>query len=85
MLAALHVLAALGGQPVRCRTLMAEYQRYAASGELNFRVEDAPVLRRRRPEILCLPDCFGGPAGRCDGRPGRRRLVQPAYLQQQNR
>jgi len=43
MLAALHVLAALGGQPRPLSELMAGYQRYAASGEINFRVEDAPA------------------------------------------
>jgi phosphomannomutase len=43
MLAALHVLAALGGQDRPLSALMDEYQRYAASGEINFRVEDAPA------------------------------------------
>jgi phosphomannomutase len=42
MLAALHVLAALGGQDRSLSQLMADYQRYAASGEINFRVDDAP-------------------------------------------
>ena len=41
MLAALHVLATLGEQPRPLSALMAEYQRYAASGEINFRVDDA--------------------------------------------
>lgn len=43
MLAALHVLAALGGQQRPLSELMDDYQRYAASGEINFRVEDAPT------------------------------------------
>lgn len=43
MLAALHVLAALGGQDRPLSELMAGYQRYAASGEINFRVDDAPA------------------------------------------
>lgn len=43
MLAALHVLAALGGQPRPLSELMDDYQRYAASGEINFRVDDAPA------------------------------------------
>ena len=43
MLAALHVLAALGGQDAPLSDLMASYQRYAASGEINFRVTDAPT------------------------------------------
>jgi phosphomannomutase len=40
MLAALHVLAALGGQQGPLSQLVAEYDRYAASGEINSRVED---------------------------------------------
>jgi phosphomannomutase len=40
MLAALHVLAALGEQPEPLSALMAEYERYAASGEINSRVDD---------------------------------------------
>jgi phosphomannomutase len=43
MLAALHVLAALGGQDRPLSQLIGDYQRYAASGEINFRVEDAPA------------------------------------------
>ena len=42
MLAALHVLAALGEQDRPLSELMADYQRYAASGEINFTVADAP-------------------------------------------
>jgi phosphomannomutase len=45
MLAALHVLAALGeqdGPPRPLSELMADYQRYEASGEINFTVADAP-------------------------------------------
>ena len=44
MLAALHVLAALGEQPRPLSDLMDDYQRYAASGEINFRIDDAPEL-----------------------------------------
>jgi phosphomannomutase len=40
MLAAMHVLAALGGQPRRLSDLLAEYSRYAASGEINSEVAD---------------------------------------------
>jgi phosphomannomutase len=43
MLAALHVLAALGEQDRPLSELMANYQRYEASGEINFRVTDAPA------------------------------------------
>ncbi|OBJ71091.1 phosphomannomutase/phosphoglucomutase [Mycobacterium sp. 1274756.6] len=41
MLAALHMLAALGGQQRPLSELTADYQRYAASGEINFTVADA--------------------------------------------
>ena len=40
MLAALHTLAALGGQPEPLSALLSEYDRYAVSGEINSRVED---------------------------------------------
>ena len=40
MLAALHVLAALGGQDEPLSELTAEYSRYAASGEINSTVTD---------------------------------------------
>ena len=42
MLAALHVLAALGEQQRPLSELMADYQRYESSGEINFTVSDAP-------------------------------------------
>jgi phosphomannomutase len=41
MLAALHVLAALGEQDRPLSELMADYHRYEASGEINFTVTDA--------------------------------------------
>jgi phosphomannomutase len=41
MLAALHVLSALGEQDRPLSDLMADYQRYEASGEINFTVTDA--------------------------------------------
>ena len=41
MLAALHVLAALGEQYRPLSDMMADYQRYEASGEVNFTVTDA--------------------------------------------
>lgn len=40
MLAALHVLAALGGQDGPLSALVARYDRYAGSGEINSTVED---------------------------------------------
>jgi phosphomannomutase len=42
MLAALHVLAALGAADVPLSRLTAEYARYAASGEVNSTVADVP-------------------------------------------
>ena len=41
MLAAMHVLAALGTQPEPLSRLMTAYSRYAASGEINSTVADA--------------------------------------------
>jgi len=41
MLAAMHLLAALGGQPEPLSTFAAEYERYTASGEINSTVDDA--------------------------------------------
>ncbi|HEU0190265.1 MAG TPA: phosphomannomutase/phosphoglucomutase [Mycobacterium sp.] len=41
MLAALHVLAALGGQRRPLSELTADYQRYASSGEINYTATDA--------------------------------------------
>ncbi|MEU1085470.1 phosphomannomutase/phosphoglucomutase [Streptomyces sp. NPDC005576] len=40
MLAALHVLAALGGQPGTLSALLTSYDRYAGSGEINSTVAD---------------------------------------------
>ncbi|HEX9832449.1 MAG TPA: phosphomannomutase/phosphoglucomutase, partial [Mycobacterium sp.] len=49
MLAALHVLAALSEQNRPLSDLMADYQRYEASGEVNFTVTDAEA---RIDEVL---------------------------------
>jgi phosphomannomutase len=43
MLAAMHVLAALGGQELPLSEFAAEYERYADSGEINSTVDDAPA------------------------------------------
>ncbi|MGH3670295.1 MAG: phosphomannomutase/phosphoglucomutase, partial [Pseudonocardiaceae bacterium] len=40
MLAAMHVLSALGSQPHPLSVMMAEFSRYATSGEINSTVED---------------------------------------------
>jgi phosphomannomutase len=47
MLAALHVLAALGGQPHPLSALAEVYQPYVASGEINSRVASVPDARAR--------------------------------------
>jgi phosphomannomutase len=43
MLAAMHVLAALGGQSRPLSQFAEEYERYAASGEINSTVDDVPA------------------------------------------
>ena len=50
MLAAMHVLAALGEQDGPLSGLVAEYDRYAASGELNSRVADVAAATERARE-----------------------------------
>jgi phosphomannomutase len=47
MLAALHVLAALGGQDGPLSRLLTSYDRYAASGEINSRVTDAAAVTKQ--------------------------------------
>jgi phosphomannomutase len=47
MLAALHVLAALGGQERPLSELVAEFERYSASGEINTPVADVPATLHR--------------------------------------
>lgn len=64
MLAALHVLAALGEQPRPLSELMGDYERYAASGEINFRVGNAPecvdaVLTNFAPVTVSLDHLDG--------------------------
>ena len=64
MLAALHVLAALGEQPRPLSDLMGDYQRYAASGEINFRVDSAPdlvaaVVKSYEPQTVSTDDLDG--------------------------
>ena len=81
MLAALHVLSALGEQRRPLSELMADYQRYEGSGEINFTVVDSQtcvdaVLKSFSDRIQ-----LHRPPRRGDGRSGRRQLVQPAYLQ----
>jgi phosphomannomutase len=56
MLAALHLLAALGGQDGPLSSLLADYGRYVASGEINSEVHDqAAVTARVREEFASGP------------------------------
>jgi phosphomannomutase len=64
MLAALHVLAALGEQQRPLSDIMADYQRYEASGEINFTVADAEacvddVLKAFGPRIHSIDHLDG--------------------------
>ncbi|GAA1699883.1 phosphomannomutase/phosphoglucomutase [Kribbella yunnanensis] len=56
MLAALHVLAALGEQDKPASELFAVYERYVSSGELNNKVEDAAAT------VAAIEDTYGGQA-----------------------
>ena len=57
MLAALHVLAALGGQDQPLSELTAEYSRYAASGEINSTVSD------QAGRMAAVKDAYAGREG----------------------
>ncbi|MEU9804677.1 phosphomannomutase/phosphoglucomutase [Mycobacterium sp. NPDC050853] len=64
MLAALHVLAALSEQDRLLSDLMADYERYASSGEINFRVSDAracvdEVLKSFGTQIISIDHLDG--------------------------
>jgi phosphomannomutase len=54
MLAALHVLAALGEQELPASELFAEYERYVASGEINNKVDDAAAT------VAAIEDTYSG-------------------------
>ncbi|MEU8380141.1 phosphomannomutase/phosphoglucomutase [Streptosporangium sp. NPDC048865] len=56
MLAALHVLAALGEQEKPLSDILAEYTRYAASGEVNSTVADQDAATERVREIFAARD-----------------------------
>ncbi len=81
MLAALHVLAALGEQERPLSDLIADYQRYESSGEINFTVADAQACVEAVLKSFGTPDQLDRPPGRGDRRPRRGQLVQPADLQ----
>jgi phosphomannomutase len=64
MLAALHLLAALGEQDRPLSEMMADYQRYEPSGEINFTVADAQacidaVLRSFGTQIVSIDHLDG--------------------------
>ncbi|KEX88731.1 Phosphomannomutase [Corynebacterium pseudotuberculosis] len=52
ILAAMHVLATLGGQDKPLSELMKEYSRYAASGEINSRLASAEEQAERTQAVL---------------------------------
>lgn len=52
ILAAMHVLAALGGQEKPLSEMIARYNRYAASGELNSRLANAEAQQERTNAVL---------------------------------
>ncbi|GAA4205909.1 phosphomannomutase/phosphoglucomutase [Streptosporangium oxazolinicum] len=56
MLAALHVLAALGEQERPLSDILTEYTRYAASGEINSTVADQGAATERVREIFAARD-----------------------------
>jgi phosphomannomutase len=64
MLAALHVLAALGGQQQPMSELMARYTRYVASGEINSQADDIPA---KLDEVEAAYTGLGINADRLDG------------------
>ncbi|MEV8511316.1 phosphomannomutase/phosphoglucomutase [Dactylosporangium sp. NPDC051484] len=61
MLAALHTLALLGGQAAPLSALAKDYERYAASGEINSTVTDQPA------KMAEIEQAFGVPVDRLDG------------------
>ena len=52
MLAAMHVLAALGQQDKPLSEMMAKYNRYAASGEINSRLANAEAQAERTEAVV---------------------------------
>jgi phosphomannomutase len=65
MLAALHVLAALGGQSGPLSQLLSQYSRYAASGEINSEVSDQDGVTRAIEQAFSTRD--GGSVDHLDG------------------
>jgi phosphomannomutase len=63
MLAAMHTLAALGEQESPLSEVMAEYTRYAASGEINSTLDSAEAQVARMDEVI---EAFSGRARSVD-------------------
>ncbi len=81
MLAALHVLAALGGQAGPLSQLLAGYARYVASGEINSEVADQAGVTAPGPGgVRRPPRDQRRRAGRAD-RHRRQLVVQPAAVE----
>ena len=88
MLAAMHVLNALGEQAAPLSTLSDVYQPYAASGEINSTVPDVPAARERVVEAF-VEQGRGGDVSVDEARRADRQplggsapvVVQPAGLQ----
>ncbi len=81
MLAALHVLAALGEQDAPLSTILAGYGRYVATGEINSEVADqAAATERVRAEFASRPGVTRRRARRADHH-RRWLVVQPPPVQ----
>ena len=55
MLAALHALAALGHDDRPLSAILADFSRYAASGEINSEVADQAAATQRVRNVYCVP------------------------------
>jgi len=67
MLTAMHVLAALGGQSGTLSELMAEYTRYAASGEINSTLDSAAAQTERMEAVVEAFSSRAASVDRLDG------------------
>ncbi|HIW68396.1 MAG TPA: phosphomannomutase/phosphoglucomutase [Candidatus Dietzia merdigallinarum] len=67
MLAAMHVLAALGGQDGPLSELMAEYTTYAASGEINSKLDSAEAQAERMEAVVAAFEDRAVSVDRLDG------------------
>ena len=81
MLAALHVLAALGEQDAPLSEILAGYGRYVATGEINSEVADQAGATARGPRGIRQPARRDGRRARRADHHRRRLVVQPAPVQ----